>query len=95
MPGSPTSQSSWIFQAANTSFPGAVFSSRERAEKWISEHQLSGILTCYPVDIPVYDWAVAKGYFRPKNELQESGKFIGNFTCASLEHYHYEDGIYQ
>jgi hypothetical protein len=45
----------WVFNGGGQ-FPAAVFSSREKAEVWIAERVLSGVLTKYPVDVPVYDW---------------------------------------
>ena len=30
--------------------------------------------------------------FSPNNEKQKHPSFIGSFTCASMEHYHFLDG---
>ena len=30
--------------------------------------------------------------FSPNNEKQKHPSFIGYFTCASMEHYHFLDG---
>lgn len=82
----------WIFNGPRNSFPSATFSTLEKAESWIKENKLSGTLTQYPIDIPVYDWAINNGYFKPKNELQKNAKAIANFSSASQEHFHYTDG---
>ena len=82
----------WVFNGAKSHTPSAVFRHRSDAEEWISTHKLTGMLTLYPVDRPVYDWAIQKGYFTPKKDYQSSGEFIGRFSSASQEHYHYEDG---
>jgi hypothetical protein len=82
----------WVFNGDN-SFPSGVFSSRENAERWISEQRLSGTLTKYPVDVPVYDWAIANGAFKPKRADQREPRFIGRFSSAREEHYHYTDGV--
>lgn len=83
----------WVFNAAGGPFPGAVFSSPERAEAWIAKHSLTGVLTAYPLDQGVYEWVVAKGFFRPKREMAPG--FAGRFSLAYQEHYHYEDGVRQ
>jgi len=82
----------WIFNGSAKGYPGAVFSCKERADAWILSHQLTGTLTLYPVDVGVYDWALANSYFSPEKDGHSSAEFIGRFTTASQEHYHYEDG---
>lgn len=82
----------WIFNGENSRFASAVFSDIEKAKAWILQNKLSGVLTLYPLDIGSYDWAVEKGYFKPQEPKHESPEFIGKFTSASQEHYHFEDG---
>lgn len=82
----------WIFVGANAHFPSGVFGSPYRAEEWITRHRLTGTLTRYPVDIGIYEWAIENQHFTPKTEEQRSPAFIGRFTSATLEHWHYEDG---
>jgi hypothetical protein len=85
----------WVFNGKSrgpTNFPGAVFSSRENAEKWISNNKLSGVLTAYPLDTSVYDWAISKGHFHPKKDDHKSADFIATFSSAYQPHHHYEDG---
>ncbi len=79
----------WVFNGANAAFPSGVFSTKERAEEWIRTHRLEGTLTAYPVDIPVYDWALSHGLFKPRRDDQSSSAFMQRFTTASQEHYHY------
>ncbi|MDO1446702.1 transposase [Rhodocytophaga aerolata] len=76
----------------NGAIPSGVFIEKEIAEQWIAENQFTGLLTKYPVNEGLYDWAVANGYFTPKREDHKSSYFKQTFTCASLEHYHYENG---
>ena len=86
----------FLFHSAGKSrFCGGVFSDREIAEKWISGHALTGVLTKYPLDVGVYDWAIENSYFTPNKEHQFTAEFIGGFTTAAQEHYHYENGICQ
>ena len=81
----------WIFTGGGL-FPSGVFSSRDLAEAWIGKHRLTGVLTKYPVDIGAYDWAIESGFFTPDRPDQSQSKFIGRFSSASQEHYHYEEG---
>jgi hypothetical protein len=62
------------------------------AEAWIKQHQLEGTLTGYPLNIGVYDWAIANGAFTPQREEQQTSHFIANFSSAAQEHYHFESG---
>ena len=82
----------WVFNGNNSNFPSGVFSTKEIADAWIEKYQLSGVLTKYPVDEGVYDWAIAKGTFKIKRDDQTQPKFIQSFSSAYQEHYHYEDG---
>ena len=82
----------WVFNGNRASFPSAVFSSRAKAESWISERKLTGTLTNYPLDVPVYDWVVDGEMWQPKEPHQCEPKFIAAFSSAHQEHYHYEDG---
>ena len=82
----------WIFMAPQATFPSGVFSKLNDAEEWIAQHQLTGVLTEYPIDVGVYDWAIETGKFKPKPEKKIDAKFIGKFTTALMSHYHYEDG---
>jgi hypothetical protein len=81
----------WVFNGSGR-FPSAVFRALEDAEKWIAANRLTGTLTAYPLDTGAYDWAVSKGYFTPKRDDQKGPEFIGAFSSASQEHYHYTDG---
>ena len=80
----------WVFHSIRY-FTGGVFSNRETAERWIAKHGLTGILTKYPLDIGVYDWAIARDLYSPVGE-RETPEFIGSFTTASQEHFHYSEG---
>jgi hypothetical protein len=82
----------WVFNAARSNFPGAVFSTLEAAEFWIKGHRLTGTLTRYPLDQGAYDWAVSRGYFQASMPEHRSPEFIGRFSAANQEHYHYENG---
>lgn len=84
----------WIFNSSCKGFPGGVFAQRVAAEQWIAAHGLTGVLTAYPLDEGCFDFAVRCGFFRgPALERHKNdANFIGSFSSASLDHYHYEDG---
>jgi hypothetical protein len=90
--GTPES-SVWIFLSDRGHWPSGVFSSREVAVRWIAGHRLTGMITEYPVDVGVYDWALASGSFRPRKPQHSSAEFIGGSTTAVQEHEHFTDGI--
>ena len=85
-------QTIWIFNGASGRFPSGVFSSGEKAKKWILDHKLSGVLTEYPIDTGVYDWAINNDFFCPKKDKERTPEFIQKFSCAQQKHYHFEDG---
>lgn len=82
----------WIFNGINSRFASGVFDTLEKAETWIAQNKLTGVLTNYPLNKGVYDWAVGNALFSPKSEEQKTPEFIGKFSSASQEHFHYEDG---
>jgi hypothetical protein len=86
------SESVWVFNGVKSNFPSGVFTTRELAEQWIRKNSLTGTLTRYPLDVGVYEWSLLNGGFTPKREEQKTPLFIGRFSSASQEHYHYEDG---
>lgn len=82
----------WVFSGTNGRFPAGVFLDLVVAERWILQHSLSGILTAYPLDRGVYDWAIKEGVFQPTKPHQLTPAFIAQFSSALLDHHHYETG---
>ena len=82
----------WVFNSEESAFPGGIFTDKDKAERWISEHRLSGTLTLYPIDVGVYDLFISKGWFKPKRPEHSQPAFIGGFTQASQDHEHYQNG---
>jgi hypothetical protein len=87
------SESVWILLGDHGNWPSGVFSSRVAAVQWIAGHYLTGMITEYPLDAGVYDWAVATGSFRPVRPEHSSCEFIGRFTASAQEHEHFTDSI--
>jgi hypothetical protein len=83
----------WVFNGAGWQSPSGTFSSKMLAERWIASYRLSGLLTAYPVDISVYDWAIREGVLEPKGRDEAGPEYISKFSHASQEHYHYENGV--
>jgi hypothetical protein len=86
-------RSVWVFNGEGARFPSGVFTSRDLAGAWIERNRLSGILTEYPLDVGVFEWAVQNGLFLPKPAHEQSPKFIGGFTSAHMDHVHFEAGV--
>ena len=82
----------WVFCGEGATLPSAVFGDRFRAEAWIAKHRVSGVLTAYPLDEGVYEWAIAAGFFQPTTPAHSRSDWIQKFSSAYLEHYHYEQG---
>jgi hypothetical protein len=90
-------KSIWVFHGANGKYSSAVFSTLKLAEKWIIKNRLNGMLTKYPLDQSVFDWAIENNMHNIKPEKVEekasNSVFVGSFTTASQEHHHYQDGL--
>lgn len=83
----------WVFLGDQAAFPSGIFSGLDKAEEWIAKHELDGILTEYPVDEGVYDWAARNLYFVPKPTKVIDSKLISRFTSSRMKSFHYEKGI--
>lgn len=82
----------WLFNGARCAAPSGAFTASERGDRWIRSNRLTGTLTAYPVDLGVYDWAIACGSFRPKGPRYEGSSFVQRFTSAAQSHVHYTAG---
>jgi len=89
-------KSIWVFNGARSRHSGGIFESLDIAEKWVRNNRLSGMLTKYPLNTGVFEWADENNLIRMREgKLEEKRKdpiFIGGFTTAAMEHYHYEEG---
>jgi hypothetical protein len=83
----------WVFIGENSKMPVGCFNSLDEAIKTISNQELSGLLTQYPINELAYDWAIRNQFFQPKKPEQKTANFIGKFTSASQVHFHFENGI--
>jgi hypothetical protein len=81
----------WVFVGEQSSACGGVFSDLAIAENWILQHSLSGLLSQYPLNEGVFDWAVRTARVKQKFADNAPPQIIGSF-CSYLHHYHYKDG---
>jgi len=82
----------FVFTGNKAMFPSGVFLSFNKAKEWIEQNKLSGVLNKMPVNIGLYDWAIENDFFTPKKDYHKESRFIESFTCASMEHWHFEKG---
>jgi hypothetical protein len=86
----------WVFNGQGSNFPGGIFTDKIAAEAWIAANRLTGVLTAYPVNEGCFDWAVRNGVTNlgvAKLKAKSTDPlFIGGFSTASQEHFHYIDG---
>ncbi|MFV8754817.1 hypothetical protein ACNOYE_30085 [Nannocystaceae bacterium ST9] len=68
----------WVFNCAPSMF---------------RQHNLSGVLTEYPLGVGAYDWSITEGMFQPKKIHEFSPRFIAGFSAASQRHVHYIKGL--
>jgi hypothetical protein len=89
----------WVFNGGGpkVGFPGGVFSEKNLADEWIARNRLTGVLTAYPLNNGCLDWAIANDVTNMKPEVLAAKRldprFVGSFSSASQEHFHYEDGV--
>lgn len=87
------SESVWIFHGDDAKHAAGVFASEADAAAWVGSHQLSGVLTEYPVGEGCYDAAVRGGHFRPTKPHHGSPAHIASFSPGWTRHVHFRDGV--
>lgn len=86
----------WVFHGDGGRFAGGVFATEAVAIEWIGSNRLSGVLTEYPLDVGVFEWALSEGLVNLRADKlalkRDDPRFIGCFTSASQRHIHFESG---
>ena len=82
----------YLFHGEGACFASAAFSSYKKAQQWISNNGLSGVLTDYPLNQSCYDWAVSQGYFKQASAIDRSPIFIGRFVSSYQKYWRFEHG---
>lgn len=76
----------WVFQSGTDLIPLAVFSCKQNADAWISQHQMSGTLRAYPLDISRSE------VFCRFSELPATPNHPSGLIDETGEKYHYRQG---
>lgn len=82
----------WVFMGDRGQYPMAIWTTIDAAHRYIHDNQLSGSLTAYELNSPVYDWAINNEKFKPSKDQHRSVKFRQTFTNQFQEHYNFRDG---
>ena len=71
----------WVFQGDGQNVVSGCFATQKAAEAWIAQKRLSGVLTAYPLNQPIYDWAMEQGYWQPTQTHHSQARFIQNLPA--------------
>lgn len=82
----------WVFHGEGAKFASGVFETRDDAMAWAERHNLTGLLTQYPLGMGAYDHAVENGRFKPSREHHGSPEHIARFSPGHTEHVQLADG---
>lgn len=82
----------FVFIGDGALLPSGMYEKYDDAMDWVKKNKLSGSLHRLPVNVGLYDWALEKGFFEAKQDHQKTARFIERFQCASVDHWHIEDG---
>jgi hypothetical protein len=83
----------WVFTPNGRCFPAGIWTSREAADKWISEVGADGVLSVYILNESAYESNVRFEHLRlDLGKLdRRSAEYKRTFTTA-VDHFHYEGG---
>jgi hypothetical protein len=81
----------WVFHGEDARFASGVFENREAALHWVARHQLTGIVTQYPLGTGCYDLALAQGRLHPTKPHHGTPAHIAGFSPAG-PHVHVRNG---
>ncbi|MFJ9391868.1 hypothetical protein ACIRON_23810 [Nocardioides sp. NPDC101246] len=87
-----TLDSVWVFHGEGARFVSGVFASEADGLAWVERHQLTGVLTEYPLGVGAYDDAIARGLFKPSREHHGTPRHIAQFSPGRTKHIHLVDG---
>ncbi|GIF02453.1 hypothetical protein Ari01nite_99170 [Paractinoplanes rishiriensis] len=81
----------WVFHGEEARFASGVFKDRNTALLWVELHELTGVITEYPLGAGCYDFAVAEGLFHPSKPHHGTPAHVAEFS-PSGHHIHVRDG---
>lgn len=82
----------WVFLGEGARIPSGIFSDEEKAKEWIASNRLTGLLSEFPVDMGVLDWAIRYAGFNPSDEKRADPSYVARFTSGAVKHFHFENG---
>jgi hypothetical protein len=82
----------WVFHGEHAQFASGVFADQDAALAWAAAHELSGVLTRYPVGVGCYDYAVAQNRFVPSKPHHGTPEHVARFSPGG-PHIHLRDGV--
>lgn len=82
----------WVFHGEHARFASGVFTDKATALAWAERHQVTGVLTEYPIGDGCYDLAVAHGSFTPSKPHHGSPEHVAGFSPSQTQHLHLRDG---
>lgn len=85
-------ESVWVFHGDSSLHASAIFRTEQDARSWIAQHELSGLLTEYPVGDGCYDIAVRERHFSPNKPHHGSPAHVAAFSPGWTRHVHFENG---
>lgn len=85
----------YVFHAKGACYASAIFSSYKKAQQWVVQNGLCGVLTAYPLNSGCYDWAIEQGYFKRATAIDRSPIFIGRFVSTYQKYWRFEHGEVQ
>ncbi len=88
----PDEQTVWIFHGDGARLAAAVFATESDAMEWAERHQVSGIVTEYPVGDGCYDIAIQRGAFTPSKPHHFTPEHVASFSPGWTRHVHLVHG---
>ena len=85
-------QTVWIFHGEGARFAAAVFATESDALAWAERHQVSGVVTEYPVGDGCYDIAIQRGSFTPSKPHHFTPEHVAAFSPGWTRHVHLVHG---
>ena len=82
----------WVFMGERGTNPMAIWTAFDAAHKYIHDETLTGSLTAFELDQPVYEWAIKTGKFKAKSDHHRNIKFRQTFSNQFQEHYNFKEG---
>lgn len=74
----------YVFMGEAANYPAGIFESKEKAEEVIKRYSLTGILSLYPIDMLLYNWAIEKKFSISKRNIKKAPNILANLVVHRL-----------